>query len=527
MPVTEKCSKKLVSWIGKTDLLILKEQAMPQERNLGPVDTLLESGLFSEAHLLFTSGSPQRKDEVECFRRSMEKRHPKVRIYISDAGNIDPTEMGVVNDATDTLLREMLSKISANARICVNITSGTTAMSISMYHLGWKHDAEVYSTVDPKKAAPGSRLFRLEMHPYAAGMAFEQVAENELSNESPPCGLSKRDYKDLREKISGNDCSILITGETGTGKSFLAEKIHQWSGRKGKCITVNCAGVSDDINSLQSELFGHIKGAFTGADKMREGAFKAAGSGTIFLDEITEMPFRVQGALLRVLQENKFKPMGSDAEYDVSARIIAASNRDIIKEVREGRFRADLYYRLAEYPVPLMALRDRPLAECAALLRYYIAKQRKSLDFDRDISEEAQNLLLEYHWPGNVRQLAYTIKRLCLLWEGKKLPADLVRDELKKPVPEQPMPEPVVGQATTGGTDILPGTNLRAVLESFYAAGVNSPIPAEGFDLDVELKQFRRFCVQKAYGQTRTEKEAAALLKIRQHTMRSWHITRD
>ena len=222
------------------------------------------------------------------------------------------------------------------------------------------------------------------------------------------------------EKFAQTDSTILITGETGTGKSFLSGTVHFNSPRKKKpFVKINCANIPEDL--LESELFGHEKGAFTGADKQRVGRFEQASGGTIFLDEIGEMSIALQTKLLRVLEEKAFERVGGNTTIHVDVRVIAATNKDLLDQIKKGLFREDLYYRINVLPIRLPPLRERdlciiPLANI--LLKKYCQSTRKDISgFQADALSQIQ----AYDWPGNIRQLANTIERAVILAEDDQI----------------------------------------------------------------------------------------------------------
>ena len=220
----------------------------------------------------------------------------------------------------------------------------------------------------------------------------------------------------LAEKAAGFDTTVLITGESGTGKELVARGLHQASGRREKpMVPVNCGGIPENL--LESELFGYIKGAFTGADKNKPGLFQAADKGTIFLDEIGEMPLALQVKLLRVLQENEIRPVGDEKIHRVNVRVVAATAKNLEREVREGRFREDLFYRLNVLHIKIPPLRDwkedLPLL-CRHFIDLFNAKYEKKVS---GVAPDALHLLQQYHWPGNVRQLENVIERGMVLTE--------------------------------------------------------------------------------------------------------------
>jgi transcriptional regulator with GAF, ATPase, and Fis domain len=221
----------------------------------------------------------------------------------------------------------------------------------------------------------------------------------------------------LLEKVSASDLTVLVEGETGTGKELVAEGLHEASGRAGAFIAVNCGAIPREL--LESELFGHEKGAFTGAVRERAGAFVAADRGTIFLDEVGELPLDMQAKLLRALERREVKPVGSDKIVSVDVRVVAATNRSLAKEVTAGRFRQDLYYRLAVVTVKIPPLRTR-LEDLRLLVDSFaeeLERRRKAagLPPPERLDETAMAMLARYEFPGNVRELRNIVERWAVL----------------------------------------------------------------------------------------------------------------
>lgn len=213
--------------------------------------------------------------------------------------------------------------------------------------------------------------------------------------------------------VAASDLSVLIQGETGTGKELLAEYIHQHSKRKEHdMVYINCAALPDTL--AESELFGHIKGAFSGAYKNRAGRFEQADQSTLFLDEVGELSLAVQAKLLRVLQSGDIQRLGSDQSHKVNVRIVAATNRDLAALVKSRQFRADLYHRLSVFPIRLPSLRERD-NDILELSGYFLEQNRARLGFrGLRLSQSAQARLLAYQWPGNIRELEHVISRACI-----------------------------------------------------------------------------------------------------------------
>jgi two-component system response regulator HydG len=241
---------------------------------------------------------------------------------------------------------------------------------------------------------------------------------------------------EMVHRIAPSDATVLITGESGTGKELIARALHTQSPRRDEpFIAINCAAVP--ANLLESELFGHVRGAFTDAKTSRPGLFAQAGNGTLMLDEIGEMPIEMQVKLLRVLQERSVRPVGGDTEYPVTARVVAATNRDLEREVRERRFREDLYYRINVVAVRVPALRERP-SDILLLAQHFLHKSAaRNAKKVHGISAPAARYLREYDWPGNVRELENCIERAVAMCEHDQLtvndlPEKLIADRRSK-----------------------------------------------------------------------------------------------
>ncbi len=234
---------------------------------------------------------------------------------------------------------------------------------------------------------------------------------------------------DLIQTVGPQVSRVLITGESGTGKELVARAIHEHSPRAQKpFITIDCGAFPETL--LESELFGYVKGAFTGANDNRPGLFQAANGGTLFMDEIGNMPLSMQVKLYRVLQEGKVRPLGSTEESEVDVRVIAATNKDLEKEIAEGRFREDLFYRLSVIPIVVPPLRERR-DDIPLLARAFLDRFRKTMDKPVEgIDPEAMRLLETYDWPGNVRELENTLERCVALETGPRVSVTALPDKI-------------------------------------------------------------------------------------------------
>ena len=242
-------------------------------------------------------------------------------------------------------------------------------------------------------------------------------------------------------KMSGDvaktDTTVLILGESGTGKELVARAVHFNSPRaRGPFIPVNCAAIPETL--LESELFGHEKGAFTGADRRREGRVEASTGGTLFLDEIGDMPLQLQSKILRLLQEKEFQRVGGREPIKADVRFLCATNRDLAKAVKEGKFREDLFYRIHVFPITLPPLRERG-ADVILLAKAFLKKYSREMGKQiTQIARETQTLLTQYRWPGNIRELENVIERAIILCEGDTLTADSLPTEIRNDKPPGP-----------------------------------------------------------------------------------------
>src|ERR1700677_4596944 len=303
-----------------------------------------------------------------------------------------------------------------------------------------------------------------------------------------------RSLFELIETIAPQTSRVLITGESGTGKELVARAIHENSARsQAPFITINCGAFPETL--LESELFGYMKGSFTGANENRQGLFQAAHGGTLFMDEIGNMSLTMQVRLYRVLQEGKVRPIGSTEESDVDVRIIAATNKNFEKEISEGRFREDLYYRLSVIPIQLPPLRERR-EDIPLLSRHFLETFRKSMEKPvTSISPEAMSRLESYDWPGNVRELENTMERAVAL-------------ETTGEVTLRVMPDRVAGYS---GSSTTVGSEGAAAF------------PPDGVDFEKEVAETERKYLQAALERTNgVRTQAADLLKISYRSFRHY-----
>ena len=242
---------------------------------------------------------------------------------------------------------------------------------------------------------------------------------------------------EIVQKVAPHDSPVLITGASGTGKELIARMLHRESTRADReFVPVNCGGVPEQL--LESEFFGFVKGAFTGADRDKPGLFEAADGGTLFLDEVGELPGALQVKLLRALQEGEVRRIGSNETKRVDVRVISATNQDLESAVESGDFRKDLYYRLAVVPVHLPPLRSR-IEEIPQLTKHLLERHARRLHVDvEEIEPEAMEILLAYSWPGNIRELENVIERALVLTDGKTISVEDLPESVRRPAPDGP-----------------------------------------------------------------------------------------
>lgn len=297
------------------------------------------------------------------------------------------------------------------------------------------------------------------------------------------------------EAVAQTHASVLITGESGTGKELVAHVIHASSPRaEAPLVKVNCASIPSEL--FESEFFGHVKGAFTGAVRDRVGRFELAEGGTLFLDEVSEIPIELQGKLLRVLQENEFERVGDERTRTVDVRVIAATNRELEDEVAAGRFREDLYYRLGVFPIQVPPLRERG-SDVLQLAAHFL--ERACKDFGHKplkFSRRQIQTLTKYDWPGNVRELKNVIERAVILSQGEVLRLDLGMQEIHREPAAEPLPDEIL---TEEALRKLERENLLRAMETaqWRVAGPTGAAQILGLKPTTLHDRLRRFGIKK------------------------------
>lgn len=335
----------------------------------------------------------------------------------------------------------------------------------------------------------------------AMEVAGEAALLDGMIGASPPMQA----VANLTRIVAPTHATVLLTGETGTGKELVARAVHVLGPRKtGPFIRVNCGALAESL--LESELFGHVKGAFTSANENRTGRFEAAHGGTIFLDEINSVSHQLQVKLLRVLQENEFERVGDTRTIQVDCRIVAATNRDLLDEIDEGRFREDLYYRLNVIPINLPPLRERT-EDIPALVEHFAAvyaveNSRATPKIDPAVFAK----LAAYHWPGNVRELQNYVERAIVLCHGNRLTVDLLPPHVRGEVPLR------VGRSR--------GRDLLGLCEEFVSRGVADagPDATNLYETVVSLAE-KELIAQVLHACRGVQTKAATRLGINRNTL--------
>ncbi len=330
--------------------------------------------------------------------------------------------------------------------------------------------------------------------------------------------------RELLQRVAPSESTVMVLGESGTGKEVVARNIHYFSNRNhGPFVPVNCGAIPDNL--LESELFGHEKGAFTGAISARRGRFELARGGTLFLDEIGDMPLNMQVKLLRVLQERVFERVGSDRSLEADVRIVTATHRDLEEMIRAGSFREDLYYRLNVFPIEMPSLRER-IEDLPRLVEELVARMVQEMGVRVTLSPATLQILSYYPWPGNVRELANVVERLAILKpNGQIEPSDLPA-KLRAYAPAEPKAVAPVSAAPP----TTPDNATEAAPTRLPVAEITS-LPPDGLDLRQYITDLESSLIQEALeGANGVVAHAASLLRMRRTTlvekMRKYNIRR-
>ncbi|RKI05077.1 sigma-54-dependent Fis family transcriptional regulator [Corallococcus sp. AB038B] len=454
--------KVLVAWIGKTDL---RAPAESESVGQGPIAQALTSREFDEAFLL----SDYDDKLVQPYLKWLKGR-TSTRVGILPSKLSGPTNFGEIYEAAVRGVEHALGK-ARDAQLSFHLSPGTPAMAAVWIILGkTRFPAELVESSREQGVRTASVPFDLSAEFLPDLLREQDERLKQTATGTPP---EAPEFADILHKsrvmsrlierarrVAIRSVPVLIEGESGTGKELLARAIHRASPRRDKTfIAVNCGAIPAEL--VESELFGHEKGSFTGAHSQRKGHFEEAHGGTLFLDELGELPGPVQVKLLRAIQEGEVVRLGASKPTKVDVRIVAATNRTLTEEISLGRFREDLFYRLAVAVLKLPPLRERQ-GDVGMLIDHLFAQVNREAEKEpgfkeKKLSAGARNLLLSHPWPGNVRELGNTLRRAAIWSDGVAISSEDVREALL-PVASTTRPE-VLGRPLGGGF------NLRDLLK--------------------------------------------------------------
>lgn len=493
----------------------------------GPVLTLLSERSFAAVHIFTT---PNTLLNAQRLQQEIAARTENCRTRIHNIDIPDPTDYEALFLRMSGLCREILKEYRDQKPACsIATASGTPQMQTVWFLLAQSGlvPAALLKITPPRFLRSGQKAvaeirLSLESFPRIVLPSPEtlEIAAACLRKEKLEAERAElvREFSGLRmigrspaltkvletvRAAAMYDSAVLIQGETGTGKELVARAIHFNSIRKMEpLITVNCAAIPEPL--VESELFGHEKGAFTGADRLRKGKFELADRGTIFLDEIGDMPLPAQAKILRVLQDKSITRVGGDKTIPADVRIIAATNRNLLQLIANGTFREDLYYRLRVIDISVPALRERR-EDIPLLVEYFLERHNNRYSRQKQFSREAMRRILDYSWPGNVRELENATERAFVLSGGNSIrDTDLPPEILSTPSP----------LSTIFGNKSQP-------VQPPAADVCNIPIPSEGMSLDACLQDMEKASYEEAIRRKDGNREAAArLLGIKPHTFR-------
>jgi len=428
--------KILMCWIGLTDL---RAPTDADRVGLGPIAQAVEARGYDDVVLISDHKDSAISAYIEWLKSSFSAQ---ISLHCEKLSG--PTNFGEIYEAAIRVIETTLKRHEKDVSLTFHLSPGTPAMaSVWIILAKTRFPAELIESSPQKGVQTASVPFDISADFIPDLLHRPDERLKRLSSGSPPespefsdiihrSAVMKRVIAKAR-RIAPRSIPVVIEGETGTGKELLARAIHRSSTRRKKpFIAVNCGAIPNEL--VESELFGHEKGAFTGADRLRKGYFEAAHTGSLFLDEISEVPLSVQVKLLRILQEGEVVHVGATKPIKINVRIIAATNRELTTEISNGHFRSDLFYRLAVGVLRLPPLRDRT-GDLSLLIDYLLDEvNNESIEepghTHKKLYASARNLLLLHAWPGNVRELKNTILRASVWSEGETITSDEIKEAL-------------------------------------------------------------------------------------------------
>lgn len=495
----------------------------------GPVLTLLKERAF---HWIYIFTTPNTLANANNLQDEIAKRMTGIESRVLNIDISDPTDYESLFLQMNRLCQKIMDKHKKERpSYWIATASGTPQMQTVWFLLSQsglvpatllkitpprflrprqKAVSEIYLPLDkfPRITSPTSKnldfvttYLRKEQLEAERGNLVREFSDVRLIGKSP--ALTK--VIEMIRAASQYDSTVLIQGETGTGKELVARAIHFNSARKKEpFIVVNCAAIPETL--VESEVFGHEKGAFTGALQQKKGKFELADKGAIFLDEIGDMPLPAQAKILRVLQDLKITRVGGVKSIKTDVRIIAATNRDLAGSITEGKFRDDLYYRLKIVDIQIPPLRDRK-EDIPLLVEYFLSNHNHRYNQQKQFTREAMKRILDYSWPGNIRELENAIERAFVLSKGNTIRESDLPQEIFIFLShsKEAIPSPSFLKGGQGGFP-----NIQKIA-----------IPHEGLDLDTLLHDFEKTWYEEAIRRNNGNREAAArLLNIKPHTFR-------
>ncbi len=476
----------LLSWIGNTDLRAPEDS---DEVGLGPVAQALDARDFDEVHLI----TDYNLDRVQAYVDWLRAR-TETRVQVTHEPLSGPTQFGEIYEAAVRTCVAAVEGRRSDVALTLHLSPGTPAMAAVWIILA--------KTRFPAELIESSRQHGVRTASVPFDISADYIPDLLRSQDERLRRLSAASVReapqfadilhrsrvmariiDRARRVAVRNVPVLIEGESGTGKELLAHAIHRASPRLERpLVAVNCGAIPADL--VEAELFGHEKGAFTGAIRARRGYFEAANGGTLFLDEISELPAPAQVKLLRVLQEGEIVRVGSTAPASIDVRVVAATNRTLIEEIAEGRFREDLFYRLAVAVLKLPPLRERP-GDLGLLVDRLLEQVNEESANEpgyehKKASAAARNLLLQHSWPGNVRELLNTLRRAAIWSDGATITVEDMREALI-PAPGA-LRRDVLGRELGNGfslPDLLGDVATHYLVRALERAGGNKTKAAE------------------------------------------------
>jgi len=458
--------KVLAAWLGNTDLKIARSGVKDP---VGPIAQALAADKYDLLLLLVNQPTKDRKEYVSWLNNVAS-----IDVKIFTAKLPDPTDFSSIYRNALEALKQLMKKGREKANLTFHLTPGTPAMGAVWIILGSTQypDAALIQSSKEQGVKNANVPFNISAEFAPGQRKSADKRRQDLSAEKASASSTFGDiiYRseemalvvNRAKKAALRNLYVLIEGESGTGKELLAAAIHNNSPRaKNPFIVVNCGAVPSEL--VESEFFGHKKGAFTGADFDRKGAFEEADSGTLFLDEIGDLPLNAQVKLLRSLQEGTIKRVGETIPLAIDVRVIAATNKNLKSEIAAGRFREDLFYRLNIVPLNLPALRERK-GDLGLLTEKLLVKVNNESQSDpgyksKKISPAAKNLILRHRWPGNVRELLNTLRRVTLFAESERIAGKEMLEAIEPAIKNHGANDNILNR------DISEGINLQEVIK--------------------------------------------------------------